>query len=104
MLDKAFSIEINNMKTNCIECNWSGKYIDYKTHYMVHEITICPHCKITFSNDHDQLKTHLDGNFEQQSMACLNNLIGCINNDLNFVHYNDLIHKNINMLKMIAYS
>lgn len=69
------------MIVSCIECDWKGKYNDYKSHYKIHEKIICVHCKITFSND-EQLKKHLDsknGNCELQPMQCLYSNIGCDN-------------------------
>jgi TNF receptor-associated factor 2 len=74
------------MVITCVECNWSGKYIDYKNHYKIHEKINCPHCQITFSND-EQLKNHLDeksGNCEQQPMQCIYASIGCCNNHAKF--------------------
>ena len=65
------------MVINCVECNWSGKFFEYKPHYRTHEKIVCPHCKITFSDD-GQLKSHLDdksGNCEQ--LQCLYSHIGC---------------------------
>ena len=97
------------MVINCVECNWSGKFIEYKPHYRTHEKIVCPHCKITFSND-GQLKSHLDdksGNCEQQPVQCLYSHIGC-NNDgkssFNRKTLRDHTHSNVHTHLQLVYN
>ena len=106
MVDRAFQKEINNMQINCVECNWNGKYIDYKSHFKTHEKIVCQHCRTTFANN-ELLKNHLDeksGNCEQQPMQCKYTNIGCSSETkLNRKLLNDHINSNVAQHLQLVY-